>query len=291
MDWMMNKLILSSASFHQRIHEWARTFQVRSNDITASASWLYPSVQHRSQTFPSLQGKTPSGLSSPSQQTRTPTATASSTWSGRGTASSSASSCATRSDTRSTWATLWPVSLVLKSKPHSGLHFSSYWSAGLYFTAQANSTTSAISPASARTTVSSLIRSWMEEQAGSSEPTSSHPDLVNTWFHALLAGVSEIFSQLWLFWEWKVSEVSEYQLAVRFFAGLNQWFHVFVSFMTQTFQQTSEMRINILDLGQMETEFKLLSFKTRSCSQSEMKFVHTVLWLVVPDLTPDFHLI
>lgn len=93
----------------------------------------------------------------------------------------------------------------LKFKPHSGAHCSSYWPSGLYFTSQANSTTSAISPASVRITVSSLIRSWTEEQAGSSGPTSSRPDLVNTWFHALLAGVWEMFSQLWLFWKWKVS--------------------------------------------------------------------------------------
>lgn len=45
---------------------------------------------------------------------------------------------------------------------------------------QVNSTTSETRPALERITVSLLIRSWMDEQAGSSEPTSSHTDPVNT---------------------------------------------------------------------------------------------------------------
>lgn len=45
---------------------------------------------------------------------------------------------------------------------------------------QASSTTLATCPASARTTVSSSTRSWMEGRVDTSEPTSSRPDPVNT---------------------------------------------------------------------------------------------------------------
>lgn len=48
------------------------------------------------------------------------------------------------------------------------------------FTGQVNSTTLATSLASARIIASSWILSWMEEQAGTSEQTCSHPDSVNT---------------------------------------------------------------------------------------------------------------
>lgn len=139
----------------------------------------------------------PSGLSSPSRRTRTPTVTANSTWRGRGTASLLASNCATPSGTRSTWATRSTVSSIYirfwtflwggRYNLPLGLPIS------VYLTLQVNSTTSAISLASAKITVSLLIHSWTAEQAGSSEPTSNHPDSVHTLFDALLAGVWKCF--------------------------------------------------------------------------------------------------
>lgn len=56
----------------------------------------------------------------------------------------------------------------------------------VYFTVKVNSTTLAIRLASVRITVSSSIRSWMEEPASSWEPTSCRPDPVNTLIHPLL---------------------------------------------------------------------------------------------------------
>lgn len=134
----------------------------------------------------------PSGLSSPLRRTRTRTATASSTWRGRGIASLSASSCATRSGTRSTWATRSMVSSISHLIQEFILAWC--WSVSVYFTAQANSTTSAINRASVKITVSSSIRSWMEEQAGTSEPTSYRPDLVNTLFHTPGRCLKNIFT-------------------------------------------------------------------------------------------------
>lgn len=155
----------------------------------ASSTWRHSS-EHNTETLLSLQGKTQSGPSSPSPRTRTPTATGNSSWRGRGTASMSASSCATRSGTRSTWATRSTVSPALRPSAS----FGSWFDLGAELSSfvsppQGSSTTSGTSPASARTTVSSWIRSWTGEQAGTSEPTSSSPDWVNIWFHGLLAGV------------------------------------------------------------------------------------------------------
>lgn len=62
-----------------------------------------------------------------------------------------------------------------------------------YFTLQVNSTTLAISLALARTTVSLLTRSWMAELASNSEPTSFHPNSVNTLLQTLLTGVWKCF--------------------------------------------------------------------------------------------------
>lgn len=62
-----------------------------------------------------------------------------------------------------------------------------------YFTFQVNSTILAISLALARTTVSLLTRSWMAELASNSEPTSFHPNSVNTLLQTLLTGVWKCF--------------------------------------------------------------------------------------------------
>lgn len=72
------------------------------------------------------------------------------------------------------------------------------------FTSQVNSTTLAISLALAKTIVSLLTPSWMAKLASNSEPTSFHPNSVNTFPQTLLAGL-KMFSQLQLFW-WQTQE-------------------------------------------------------------------------------------
>lgn len=104
---LLNRLLSSlPSSADPRVSE-----NVSGELINASVlnTWCQSSVRRPHPSL-SLQEKTPSGLSSPSRRTRTPTATESSTWRGPGTASLSASSCATRSGTRSTWATRLTVS-------------------------------------------------------------------------------------------------------------------------------------------------------------------------------------
>lgn len=181
--------VFSSVSFPQLIPGWARMFQVRLYDFT-SVVHVTPVIRTAQRTFPVSAGKD-------------------AIWTQFPFTTDSHSDCHGKQYVKRTWYRKF-VGIQLCNSLRYKIYLSDslngefgslsfgliqefvwpqHWAVFVYLTAQGNSTTLGISLASARTTVSSSIRSWMEEQAGTSEPTSSSPDWVNTWFHALLAGV------------------------------------------------------------------------------------------------------